>query len=301
MVAALVVIALWIPLIGWMTGTIPAPAVAGAVASQEQAEPAAPAADEPTQEGTQEAEPDDAGTAAAEPEPDLSWRDADFAVDPNRETDWNYDSNGRKVVYLTIDDGPSKNTQAVLDILDKYGCKATFFVTGIDPDYAYQIAEEYRRGHTVGMHTYTHDYAQVYASRDAYFADLDAIAAVVREQIGYVPCFVRFPGGSSNQISANYTTGIMSALVQDVQDAGYQYYDWNASTGDGSDHTADELFAYACEFDDFENVVLLCHDSSTKQTTVEALPRIIEHYQALGYTFEAIDRTTFVPHHGVSN
>ena len=301
MVAALVVIALWIPLIGWMTGTIPAPAVAGAVASQEQAEPAAPAADEPTQEGTQEAEPDDAGTAAAEPEPDLSWRDADFAVDPNRETDWNYDSNGRKVVYLTIDDGPSKNTQAVLDILDKYGCKATFFVTGIDPDHAYQIAEEYRRGHTVGMHTYTHDYAQVYASRDAYFADLDAIAAVVREQIGYVPCFVRFPGGSSNQISANYTTGIMSALVQDVQDAGYQYYDWNASTGDGSDHTADELFAYACEFDDFENVVLLCHDSSTKQTTVEALPRIIEHYQALGYTFEAIDRTTFVPHHGVSN
>ena len=301
MVAALVVIALWIPLIGWMTGTIPAPAVAGAVASQEQAEPAAPAADEPTQEGTQEAEPDDAGTAAAEPEPDLSWRDADFAVDPNRETDWNYDSNGRKVVYLTIDDGPSKNTQAVLDILDKYGCKATFFVTGIDPDYAYQIAEEYRRGHTVGMHTYTHDYAQVYASRDAYFADLDAIAAVVREQIGYVPCFVRFPGGSSNQISANYTTGIMSALVQDVQDAGYQYYDWNASTGDGSDHTADELFAYACEFDDLENVVLLCHDSSTKQTTVEALPRIIEHYQALGYTFEAIDRTTFVPHHGVSN
>lgn len=301
MVAALVVIALWIPLIGWMTGTIPAPAVAGAVAPQEQAEPAAPAADEPTQEGTQEAEPDDAGTAAAEPEPDLSWRDADFAVDPNRETDWNYDSNGRKVVYLTIDDGPSKNTQAVLDILDKYGCKATFFVTGIDPDYAYQIAEEYRRGHTVGMHTYTHDYAQVYASRDAYFADLDAIAAVVREQIGYVPCFVRFPGGSSNQISANYTTGIMSALVQDVQDAGYQYYDWNASTGDGSDHTADELFAYACEFDDLENVVLLCHDSSTKQTTVEALPRIIEHYQALGYTFEAIDRTTFVPHHGVSN
>jgi len=301
MVAALVVIALWIPLIGWMTGTIPAPAVAGAVASQEQAEPAAPAADEPTQEGTQEAEPDDAGTAAAEPEPDLSWRDADFAVDPNRETDWNYDSNGRKVVYLTIDDGPSKNTQAVLDILDKYGCKATFFVTGIDPDHAYQIAEEYRRGHTVGMHTYTHDYAQVYASRDAYFADLDAIAAVVREQIGYVPCFVRFPGGSSNQISANYTTGIMSALVQDVQDAGYQYYDWNASTGDGSDHTADELFAYACEFDDLENVVLLCHDSSTKQTTVEALPRIIEHYQALGYTFEAIDRTTFVPHHGVSN
>ena len=231
----------------------------------------------------------------------LAWRDVDFAVDPNRETEWNYEPNGRKVVYLTIDDGPSENTQAVLDILDAYNCKATFFVTGISPDYAYQIHEEYRRGHTIGMHTYSHDYAQVYASQAAYFADLDQIAQVVREQIGYVPCFIRFPGGSSNAISATYTRGIMSALVGAVEAEGYQYYDWNASTGDGSDHTADELFAYACEFDDLENVVLLCHDSATKQTTVEALPRIIEHYQDLGYTFEAIDRTTIVPHHGVNN
>jgi peptidoglycan/xylan/chitin deacetylase (PgdA/CDA1 family) len=232
---------------------------------------------------------------------DLAWRDEDFAVDPNRETEWSYEPNGRKVVYLTIDDGPSENTQAVLDILDKYNCKATFFVTGINTDYAYQIKEEYRRGHTVGLHTYSHDYAQVYASRDAYFSDLDAIGNLVREQIGFVPCFIRFPGGSSNGVSADYSVGIMSALVNDVQAAGYQYYDWNASSGDGSDHTADELYSYACEYDDLDNVVLLCHDSATKQTTVEALPRIIEHYQGLGYTFEAIDRTTIVPHHGVNN
>jgi peptidoglycan/xylan/chitin deacetylase (PgdA/CDA1 family) len=238
--------------------------------------------------------------AAAEQER-LNARAADFAVDPQRERTWNYEPNGRKVVYLTIDDGPSQNTQAVLDILDKYGCKATFFVTAIDPDYFYQIGEAYRRGHTIGMHTASHDYSQVYASQAAYFADLDAIAGVVKEQIGYVPCFIRFPGGSSNQISANYTPGIMSALVGEVQARGYQYYDWNASSGDGSVHTADELVGYACEYGDLENVVLLCHDSSTKQTTVEALPRIIEHYQSLGYTFEAIDPTTFVPHHGVSN
>ena len=151
------------------------------------------------------------------------------------------------------------------------------------------------------MHTYSHDYAQVYASQSDYYADLDAIGQVVKEQIGYVPCFIRFPGGSSNAISASYTPGIMSALVNGVQAEGYQYYDWNASSGDGSVHTADELYAYACEYDTYDNVVLLCHDSSTKQTTVEALPRIIEHYQSLGYTFEAIDRTTMVPHHGVSN
>lgn len=310
----LVVIALWVPVVGWLWGAF-SPASqndAGAVAQEEQAaeleSPVQEGADTQSEQGASvdnsAAEP--ANEEAAEPEraaeqEKLAQRAESFAVDPNAQTEWNDEPNGRKVVYLTIDDGPSANTQAVLDILDKYGCKATFFVTGICPDYAYQIKEEFQRGHTVGLHTYSHDYAQVYASQAAYYADLDAIGQVVKEQIGFVPCFIRFPGGSSNAVSADYTVGIMSALVDGVQAEGYQYYDWNASTGDGSEHTADEIYGYACEFDDLENVVLLCHDSSTKQSTVEALPRIIEHYQKLGYTFEAIDRTTMVPHHGVNN
>ena len=300
-VAIIAVIALWIPIVGFLSGllTISGANTAGEDGSVEAVSTAdaAPAVSNLVEELADQV--DDAVVFAESLS--LTWRDEDFAVDPAKKTEWSDEPNGRKVVYLTIDDGPSANTQAVLDILDKYNCKATFFVTGISPDHAYQIAEEYRRGHTVGMHTYSHDYAQVYSSVGAYFADLDQIAAVVREQIGYVPCFIRFPGGSSNGISADYSPGIMSTLVGEVQAAGYQYYDWNASSGDGSDHTADELVAYACEYDDLENVVLLCHDSSTKQTTVEALPRIIEHYQSLGYTFEAIDRTTIVPHHGVNN
>lgn len=232
---------------------------------------------------------------------DLVWRDSEFAVDPNR-TDWSYTDNGRKVVYLTIDDGPSENTQAVLDILDRYGCKATFFVVGQDPAYFPMIKEAYYRGHTIGLHTYSHDYAYIYSSQQAYFEDLDSIGEVVRDQIGYVPCFIRFPGGSSNSISANYTSGIMSELVNEVQARGYQYYDWNVSSGDGSDHTADDLVYFATEeAPEYDNIVLLMHDSSTKQTSVEALPRIIEYYQERGYTFEAIDRTTYVPHHGVNN
>ena len=231
---------------------------------------------------------------------DLAWRDEDFAVDPTR-TDWNYESNGRKVVYLTIDDGPSENTEAVLDILDKYDCKATFFVVGQDPAYYDMIGEAYRRGHTIGMHTYSHDYAEVYASTEAYYADLDKIAAIVEEQIGYVPCFIRFPGGSSNTMSAQYCPGIMTTLTQEVQEQGYQYYDWNMSVGDGDVHTTDEIIGYATEPTELENIVLLCHDAQAKKTTVEALPKIIEHYQSLGYTFEAIDRTTLVPHHEVDN
>lgn len=230
-------------------------------------------------------------------------RNAEFAVDPQRVTDWNYGSTGQKMVWLTFDDGPSENTQAVLDILDRYGIKATFFVTGINPEYFPMIRESYARGHTIGLHTYSHEYDQVYASLDAYWDDLGRIGDAVREQIGYVPCFIRFPGGSSNTISANYTPGIMSALSQQVLDAGYQYYDWDASCGDGAEHTADELVA-ATEADTsygYENIVFLMHDGAGKATTVEALPRIIEYFQREGYSFAALDRQAHVPHHGIGN
>ena len=238
---------------------------------------------------------------AAGQDADLAWRDEDFAVNPDRGTDWDYEGTDEKVIYLTIDDGPSENTEKVLDILDRYGCKATFFVIGQDPSYFPMIKEAYDRGHTIGLHSYSHEYDIVYESESAYFEDLDAIAAVVEEQIGYVPCFIRFPGGSSNSVSANYCEGIMGALVNDVQLRGYQYYDWDMSVGDGSEHTAEEIAGYGTEELDQNNIVLLCHDSAAKGTTVEALPEIIEHWQGLGYTFKAIDRTTYVPHHTVNN
>lgn len=234
---------------------------------------------------------------------DLQARDAQFAVDPNN-TQWSFDDNGRKTVYLTIDDGPSENTPAVLDILDRYGCKATFFVVGHNPDSYHWIAEAYRRGHTIGMHTFSHDYADVYASVDNYFADLDAICNVVRDQIGYVPCFIRFPGGSSNDVSIEYCEGLMTQLTAEVQARGFQYWDWNLSVGDGAEHSAEEIASYGTEPLDEgnnENIVLLCHDSATKAATVEALPTIIEHYQAQGYVFEALDRSSWVCHHDVQN
>lgn len=146
-----------------------------------------------------------------------------------------------KIVYLTLDDGPSPITIQILDILDRYNAKATFFVTNEMPEYAYLIKETFDRGHTIGLHTCSHNYASVYASAEAYFADLDAIGEMVRQQIGFVPCFIRFPGGSSNSVSARYTPGIMSQLVQEIQRRGYQYYDWNCSVGDGIDRTVPEL------------------------------------------------------------
>lgn len=224
---------------------------------------------------------------------------SDFEVQPTVPAGSDTQSD-EKIVYLTIDDGPSKNTQTVLDILDRYHIKATFFVTHAEPDYQHMIKEAYDRGNTIGLHTYTHDYQSVYASADAYFQDLDAIGQAVKEQIGYIPCFIRFPGGSSNTISANYTPGIMTALSQEVLARGYQYYDWNVSSGDGADRPVDEILTLA-KSGTQNNLVLLCHDSASKQTTMEALPAIIEHYQNAGYEFRPLDRQSFTAHHGISN
>lgn len=222
-----------------------------------------------------------------------------FAVQPGVPVG-RFEQSDEKVVYLTFDDGPSDKTQAVLDILDKYKAKATFFVTGHMPEYRSMIKKAYDRGHTIALHTYSHDYQQVYASVDAYFQDLEAVGQVVKEQIGYVPCFIRFPGGASNTVSANYCPGIMSAIAPMVEDRGYQYYDWNCSSGDGGVHTAEELVQGATSSSE-NNIMILCHDATTKQTTVDALPKIIEHYQAQGYRFEAIDRSSYVVHHGIGN
>lgn len=238
---------------------------------------------------------------AADAEP-ADERAAELALDPGRQTDWNYDGVDEKVVYLTFDDGPSYNTEKILDILDRYDAKATFFVTGRSPEYRDSIRDAYERGNTIGLHTMTHDYDKVYASEDAFFDDLEQVGEVVREQIGFVPYLTRFPGGASNTVSANYCPGIMTALVRDVPARGYQFYDWNVGSADASgvNLPPETIVGSACQ-EGYRNVMLLFHDSNTKDTTVEALPQVIEFYRDRGYEFRAIDRESYVCHHGVSN
>ena len=214
-------------------------------------------------------------------------------------TDWNMESNGTKTVYLTFDDGPSYLTEQFLDVLDTYGVKATFFVTNQTPEYSYMIAEAYKRGHTIGLHTSSHSF-EIYTSEEDYFFDLQEIANVVHDQIGYVPCFIRFPGGSSNTRSRRYSEGIMAKLAEEVQARGYQYYDWNGECGDGEMLSAEEEVAIALDCS-AENIIMLCHDGPMKEATLAALPGIIEGYLERGYVFAPIDRDTMVVHHEILN
>ena len=136
--------------------------------------------------------------------------------------------NGR-VIYLTFDDGPSPYTIQLLDLLKQYGVKATFFVTGSGSQG--ELWRMYKEGHSIGMHTMTHDYDSIYASEEAFFNDLYAIQDVIYMNTGIKPTLMRFPGGGSNLVSS-YNKGIMTRLTQAVQDAGFQYFDWNVDSND---------------------------------------------------------------------
>ena len=227
-------------------------------------------------------------------------RAAEFTLQPGVPAGTLEPNKEEKVVYLTFDDGPSENTQAILDILDQYDAKATFFITGSQADYRPLIKKAYDAGHTIGLHTYSHDYSSVYSSVDAYFEDLEKIGEVAEEQIGYVPCFIRFPGGSSNVVSQKYSPGIMTELTGLVQEKGYQYYDWNVDSGDGAGLDSEQIKSHSVT-DKYSHPVILLHDSQTKTETVKALPAIIEYYKEQGYEFRAIDRNSFVSHHAVLN
>lgn len=192
---------------------------------------------------------------------------------------------GEKVVYLTFDDGPSKYTEQLLNILDKYGVKATFFVTNQYPTYQHLIGESHRRGHTIAIHTYTHIYADIYASEEAYYEDFNKIQNLCIEQTGILPKLVRFPGGTNNAVSKKYCTGIMSTISQGLTDNGYYYTDWNVESADaGGARTKEDVFNNVISgIQKYNTSIVLQHD--TTQYSIDAVEDIILWGLSNGYTF----------------
>lgn len=206
-----------------------------------------------------------------------------------------------KIVYLTFDDGPYKYTEQLLNILDKYNVDVTFFVTNQYPDYQYMINDAYFRGHTIGLHTYNHKFANIYASEAAYYTDLMNISQVVEQQTGAAPTIIRFPGGSSNTISRRYCKGIMTKLTQSVTYNGYQYADWNIDSRDASTaRTSAEVAANVIAgMQQYPTSIVLQHD--TKLYSVEAVEEIICWGLLNGYTFLPMTEHTEMHHHPVLN
>lgn len=206
------------------------------------------------------------------------------------------------ICYLTFDDGPSDNTLKILDILDAYGIKATFFVVGTaKTQYMPQIVN---RGHAIGLHSTTHKYDVIYRDINSYLADIQGISDIVFNSTGVRSNIIRFPGGSSNAVSASYCTGLMTDLTQRMPSLGYSYYDWNVSSGDAA---AARVPAKTIVNNVLNNargkssICVLMHDTSAKGTTVEALPDIIEGLDAMGFRFAPLTAEVYGFHQKVNN
>ncbi len=196
-----------------------------------------------------------------------------------------------KRAYLTFDDGPSSNTDAILAILNAYGVKATFFVVNkTDPANIERYQKIAAAGHTIGLHSTSHVYKQIYKSADAFVNDFAANQAYVASVTGVVPTIYRFPGGSNNRVSP-----LDNSIYENIlRAAGVRYYDWNVSAGDAvrpiaKKNTIVNNVLSGCDGKKGGDVMILMHDTSEKTTTVEALPEIIQGLLARGYVILPID------------
>lgn len=210
-------------------------------------------------------------------------------------------SNGKPgVIYLTFDDGPStKNTSRLLDILKEENVKATFFLidkTNTD----YLIKRMYDEGHTIGLHTASHNYKYIYSSTTNFIKDIEKIQEKVARITGEKSSIIRFPGGSSNTVSS-FNSGIMCTLSNMVIEKGYHYFDWNVSSGDaGSKRSKKNTYRNVTNnlSKNRANVVLM-HD--IYDSTVDAVKDIIKYGKDNGYTFEKITMDTEMYTHYVNN
>ncbi|MCM0646895.1 polysaccharide deacetylase family protein [Clostridium swellfunianum] len=196
-----------------------------------------------------------------------------------------------KLAYLTFDDGPSDNTPKILDILKENNIKATFFVNGHP-----ERKEIYKRiiseGHVIGNHTYSHDYAALYKTIEAFDNDKQKLDNFIFGITGIKPQILRFPGGSNNRVSYNYGgVDFMSKLTTHIKQSGIKYFDWNVDSTDASVSTQskDKIISGVLNGSKGKKqAVILMHDSNPKTTTVLALPSIIKGLKEQGFRFSIL-------------
>ena len=178
-----------------------------------------------------------------------------------------------KVVYLTIDDGPSEYTDEIIKILNKNNVKATFFmINGNMQAYPEQVKNIVENGNTAGFHSVTHDIHKLYVSKTSAKEEFDTNQATFKKITGQTSKVIRLPFGSKPYTPrASY-----NALV----DSGYKLWDWTLDTEDWrstSSQIMENVKKYSSGSD---NVVLLMHE---RKQTVEILDEMIKYLKSEGF------------------
>lgn len=205
-----------------------------------------------------------------------------------------------KIAYLTFDDGPSPVTLSILETLQSFDAKATFFVVGRSiPGNEEILKRIVAEGHYLGGHSYSHDYRYLYKNVDAFFADMEKGNQLIEEATGIKPTLFRYPGGSTNTISLHYqdpklynkTNTVMKAIKEESKKRGLTFIDWNVTNGDARSnrYTASEAVAQIKQqVKNQKEIVVLMHDTATKSATAQSLPQVMQFLKEKGYRFEAI-------------
>ncbi|MEA5050277.1 MAG: polysaccharide deacetylase family protein [Oscillospiraceae bacterium] len=209
-----------------------------------------------------------------------------------------------RTVYLTFDDGPSLNTPGILDALARNGVPATFFVTGQAQQCFPCIARAAAEGHMIALHTYSHEFSEIYASSEAFWLDIDRLQALIIEQTGAPATALRFAGGSSNSVSRRYGgRELMRTLCAQCAQRGLTYYDWNVDTRDSesgvksADYIAQRAVRGALKQTD---AVILMHDGALAKNTAEAIDILVPALREQGCSFARLDGLAEPVHHTLS-
>ncbi len=203
--------------------------------------------------------------------------------------------NEEKTVYLTFDDGPSKTTQIVLDILKEKNIKATFFVMAASNNEQYLplITSIVDDGHLIGLHTCSHVYEDIYKSSEAFWQDIENLKEKLSLYGVQNTNVLRFPGGSGNTVSRQYSSeDLMATLKQQATEKGYGYFDWTVDAQDAIGGSRDAQSVYNRVIKQAQgqtSCIVLMHDTNATNNSINALPDIIEWFKNAGYTFKTLD------------
>jgi peptidoglycan/xylan/chitin deacetylase (PgdA/CDA1 family) len=197
-----------------------------------------------------------------------------------------FDYNEKKIAFLTFDDGPSKNiSPQILSILKKYNVRATFFVLGKYAEMNKDVIKNiYKDGNAIGLHGYSHKYDVIYSSEKSFKDEINRTSNTLNEILGenFKTRLFRFPGGSFEDSKEQFKT-----ILKDMN---YAYVDWNVVIGDAEAQSTNSnsktLYSrFIATVKNKDHVILLMHDSATKQETADILPRVIEYLKSQGYEF----------------
>lgn len=193
-------------------------------------------------------------------------------------------------IYFTFDDGPSQYTYSFLEYLKKHNVKATWFVVPSreqwNMDALKAIADQ---GHTIGVHSYTHDYKKIYASVEAYLEDFHEAWSIIREATGQTPQLFRFAGGSNN----DFNVDTRDAIIKEMTRRGFRFYDWNVDSGDVDGATWQDMYnSIPRDCRNLKRPIILMHDSAGTKNALYVFEDVLKLLIGEGYKFDALQNDT---------